>query len=327
MRCDLFSPEYLTPLQVVISRPWEGASKIWPLPPRARASPRAFSFSCPSSRNNFPRGCCPRADHGGAPFPRVCYPTLRRLRPAFLSRCRMTPFDRAQRGDLYPALAPESGGNFGYRFSSPHPHDDCRPRSSEDGRPFGNGVSGAVVLKVSHGAKIVGLLCWCSPATVFWLVVSVWVDSVKSHSFRLFAHVSQEVFKRLEPSIANFYAASAIDRIFRIARAIAPVSHSSPRRVGRRRVSLPVSGKHGSACIAMKAAARFCFSAVEPQRVDGLDFSAVAGAHKPANRAPVSILPRRVLSNHGKPAESQANKVFARPFGKFNTHVRPLCVV
>lgn len=302
----------------------------------AATIPRTLlDWACPVERTRrgpgqFAAGCCrPILLVGfGQPFPGCGRGFYQQTINCYqFDRYTMTPFDRAQRGDLYPALAPESGGNFGYRFSSPHPHDDCRPRSSEDGRPFGNGVSGAVVLKVSHGAKIVGLLCWCSPATVFWLVVSVWVDSVKSHSFRLFAHVSQEVFKRLEPSIANFYAASAIDRIFRIARAIAPVSHSSPRRVGRRRVSLPVSGKHGSACIAMKAAARFCFSAVEPQRVDGLDFSAVAGAHKPANRAPVSILPRRVLSNHGKPAESQANKVFARPFGKFNTHVRPLCVV
>lgn len=102
--------------------------------------------------------------------------------------------------------------------------------------------------------SIASLLFWGSPTTISRFIISifVWVAIQCVNIARRFAHIGQEVFKRVQPSIANSYSTTAVIVIIAVTRVKTSFFHAAPRFVYSRFVvamsdSFPV-----------KAAARFC---------------------------------------------------------------------
>ncbi len=108
-------------------------------------------------------------------------------------------------------------------------------------------ASSAGVGGFALGAIVRSLLGHGRPPAVAWLVVSVWVDSIKRvqrisariSSWGPLSHVFEEILE-LRPSRANQDASTSVPRIGRMLRATTAVAHRRPRRVGGR--SLPPRG-------------------------------------------------------------------------------------
>lgn len=67
-----------------------------------------------------------------------------------------------------------------------------------------------------------GLLARIGPSAVSRFVMAVWINAIKRHVGRAFAHVAQEVLKTVKPILAHLDPATAVNRIFMVIRIKAP---------------------------------------------------------------------------------------------------------
>jgi len=87
------------------------------------------------------------------------------------------------------------------------------------------------ILNASIGPFVILLNRRCSPSAVTRFVIAVVVNTVKRGVFRSLPHISDEVFKRLSPSLADSNSASAIVGVSSGATAQAAANHSVPDSV------------------------------------------------------------------------------------------------
>lgn len=128
-----------------------------------------------------------------------------------------------------------------------------------------------------NGAPCVsGLLTASRPSTVFWKVAKVVVDSINGVIWRRpVSHVSMEVFKAIEPSIANSYSSSSVICVGVKIRVSASEFDTVPDVVhGRSTHSMSLSGYLSN--LVMNASARLCISGRKGVCLNNGFFSAVA---------------------------------------------------
>jgi len=151
---------------------------------------------------------------------------------------------------------------------------------------------------------VVVLLLICSPSAVFRAVISICIDSIKRHSFWLVAHVFDKVFKRINPSVTDRDASTAVQIELRVSRVRASLFHCGPAFV------------FSGFCSAMNkaaAAGRFCGVASTgncrstSKVVSGnLLFIPARAFAKPTN----SFTGVFDSTNHSKPPKNTAGNVF-----------------
>lgn len=71
----------------------------------------------------------------------------------------------------------------------------------------------------------------CPPAVVLGIALFV-INPVQAHSFRLFPHIGQEVFKRIQPPLANSYASPTPIFVAGALRVVTPNPHICPYLIG-----------------------------------------------------------------------------------------------
>lgn len=117
-----------------------------------------------------------------------------------------------------------------------------------------------VVGNVSIAFSVVGLRSNVSPSTVFFEVPVAWINTIKAHGIRAFAHVFKEGSKAVNPSVANSYANSAVVAIACVFGVAASFLHALPNAV-RSRAAAAMRGisfrKHGGHDLFMETPARF----------------------------------------------------------------------
>ena len=113
---------------------------------------------------------------------------------------------------------------------------------------------------VAIASSIVGLRSNVSPSTVFFDVSDAWINTIKAHGIRTFAHVFKECRKAFNPSVANGYANSAVVAIACVFWVAASFLHAFPNAV-RSRVATAMRGisfrEHGGHDLFMETPARF----------------------------------------------------------------------
>ena len=77
------------------------------------------------------------------------------------------------------------------------------------------------------------LLCPRSPSAITRLVMAIAVNAVNGQSCRSFAHIGNEICKRMPPTFANLNAAPTIAVIVRSLRIVTSTTHVDPRLVSR----------------------------------------------------------------------------------------------
>lgn len=121
--------------------------------------------------------------------------------------------------------------------------------------PLKDGSSLPVVSDVDISSGVVGLRFPAGPSTVAGFVVAGVVDPVETHALRALAHVGQERFKRVDPSLANDYPSPTVPLIVIKGGRVAPRLHGHPAIV-RARLGESVGARSGLLHISMKAPAR-----------------------------------------------------------------------
>jgi hypothetical protein len=106
------------------------------------------------------------------------------------------------------------------------------PRDIQELAPFRHAFSLPIDFYKDIPSSISSLLSGGAPLTVFFGVVAVCLFSIYGMKPRRFtAHVSKEGGKIILPSVANFDAATAIDRILFIVLIVASAFHQLPRAI------------------------------------------------------------------------------------------------
>lgn len=110
-------------------------------------------------------------------------------------------------------------------------------------RPLLEGFSLSFEGIENSGSPISNLLLLVSPTAIAWFVITVVIYAIKGFSFRAFAHICVEVFKR-HPSFTDGNASSTVDRIGGIPLVRATPTHSGPQMMlcGSRLPMSKVSG-------------------------------------------------------------------------------------
>jgi hypothetical protein len=90
---------------------------------------------------------------------------------------------------------------------------------------------------------IIHLLFVRCPAAIKRLVVAIYIHTIKRLSGRTFAHISQEVFKTIQPAIAHADATTTVSAIFSIGLAVATSLRVLPSAVFSRVASAVRSSK------------------------------------------------------------------------------------
>jgi hypothetical protein len=83
----------------------------------------------------------------------------------------------------------------------------------------------------ARGSSVIDLLLSRCPSTVTRFVIAVVIDAIKRQPWRGTAHIRKEVFKAIQPSLANHNATTAIVLIRRAIRIEAALSHTMPALV------------------------------------------------------------------------------------------------
>lgn len=135
----------------------------------------------------------------------------------------------------------------------------------------------------NRSGLVARLLFFCRPAAISRLIISVIVDAINAVSRpRLWPHVRVEVRKAVVPSIADFYAAPTVYRVFCAGRRIAAIFHVRPRPVFTGAFlparNHPVFGSGRSDQRALHAPATAHVALPEVYGLDDLGFAAIADA-------------------------------------------------
>ena len=140
--------------------------------------------------------------------------------------------------------------------------------------PLGECLRSAGVSDKAVGAGVIGLRVLIGPAAILRRVIAVSVDAVKRHAVRPLAHVGQEVFERIAPTVANLYSTTAIPLVTPYIGVGASRLHSGPygmrAAVGKAVAKVAASRNN----LSLEASARS--SVIGPQLAAGHDYRAAA---------------------------------------------------
>lgn len=98
--------------------------------------------------------------------------------------------------------------------------------------PGGYRLGTAVMFQLAYGACVLGILLACGPATVLGTVESVVVDAVQFKSTGSLAHVLEEGFEGMEPTVADLDATGTVVGITRMCNVVTSAEHPGPHLVG-----------------------------------------------------------------------------------------------
>lgn len=111
------------------------------------------------------------------------------------------------------------------------PADDgpsVQPHGIRKGR---QGISFPSVMHFHHTAGVISLLLRRGPATIRWSIVAAGINAVQGHALGARAHVSEEIFEAVSPTLANDNSFSAPQMKPRICGSITAALHRAPCRI------------------------------------------------------------------------------------------------
>lgn len=170
--------------------------------------------------------------------------------------------------------------------------------------PAADGICDAIVSQEPNPTGIGGLNSASGPPTIARLVMAVVIDAIKRMLVRGFwPHICQEVYKRINPSLADRDSTAAVVGVLRSMLVQAPALHRSPRTIFSR-VRSSVCRSWGLARSA-KAPAGDDLLERQLSHTEEPTFSAVALAEP--------FVTREVIRHNRQASDSQAGKLSHLP--------------